>query len=560
MKLLKSVAYSLIFCTALAGPAIAVEPDAPEQLITRLDAVGLEVLKRLTARFSATSESEYEKNEHGALVEYYADHGHMPVWVSTEGLTDRARAAMKEIARAADYGLNPADYPLPKLENAGAGERIPAAKLANAEIMLNHSALAYVRDARGGRIPPQSISYNLDPTLELPDPLAVIEKIAALDDPSDYLRGFHPQHPQFEALRQVMLRIRGGATRDKRIIVPNGPVIRPGQKHPQIAVVRQRLKAPMPEGTDARAAELYDSGLEAAVKEFQKSHGLNAEGIIGPATRRAMNGGGVPKKRLRTIMANMERYRWLSDEKTSGFNVQVNVPEFTIRVLDGKTKVHTERVVVGKVKNQTPIFSDEMEYIVFHPYWNVPNSIKVKEILPNLRRSTMSGGWFGGLSAGNPRFLRAHNLRVRYRGRNVDASSVNWSNVNANNVQFYQPPGGPNVLGFVKFMFPNKHIVYMHDTPTKNLFAQSVRAYSHGCMRIRNPRKLAEILLKRDSGWTPGRVGGAIQRNQNQHVMLQNKIPVHVTYFTARVNPDGSIRYFGDIYGHDAKVARALKF
>ncbi|MDH3581473.1 MAG: hypothetical protein OEM91_12725, partial [Hyphomicrobiales bacterium] len=269
MKLLKGVAYSLICCTALAGPAMAVEPDAPEQLITRLDAVGLEVQKRLTASFSAASESQYEKNEHGALVSFYADHDHTPVWVDTYGLTDKARATMKEIARAADYGLKPADYPLPTLERADTDTKIPAARLAKAEIMMNRAALAYIRDARGGRIPPQSISRNLDPTLNLPDPLETMEQIAKLDDPSEYLRGFHPNNPQFEALRQVMLKMRGGPTQEKRTVIPNGPAIKPGQKHPQVALLRERFKLPMPQDGAAGDIALYDASVVAAVKKFQ---------------------------------------------------------------------------------------------------------------------------------------------------------------------------------------------------------------------------------------------------------------------------------------------------
>ena len=148
---------------------------------------------------------------------------------------------------------------------------------------------------------------------------------------------------------------------------------------------------------------------------------------------------------------------------------------------------------------------------------------------------------------------------MKYRGREIDASRVDWNRVNIANYRFYQPPGGRNVLGFVKFMFPNKHAVYMHDTPTKNLFNQTRRTYSHGCVRVRNPRKLAEIILGRDRGWSPGNVGAAIQRGKNQHVNLNNPIPVHMTYFTARVEKDGKITYFGDVYGHDSRMARALK-
>jgi len=550
MKLLRSAAYGLILCTALAGPAQAMEPDAPEQLITRLDAVGVEVQKKLTAHFAANSETEYQKIDHGALVEFYSDDANKPIWVTNTGLTERAKAALKELARADDYGLRAADYRVGELAITDGEEALPVAKLAEAELKISHAVLAYVRDARGGRLPPGSVSRNLDPTLNLADPLEVMEHLARLDDPAEYLRSFHPQHPQFEALRQVMLRMRGGVS-EKQVVIPKGPVIKPGQSHKQIVLIRQRLKQAIPD----TEPEKYDAALVEAVKEFQKSRGLNAEGIIGPATRRAMNA--RPKNRLKTILANMERWRWIPKE--DGLNVRVNIPEFKIRVYEGEKVIHTERVVVGKVKNQTPVFSDAMEYIVFHPYWNVPNSIKVKEILPNVRRRTVGDGWFGGYTRVNTRWLKRNGLYIKYRGKQVDPENVNWNKVDVRKFHFYQKPGQGNVLGFVKFMFPNKHTVYMHDTPTKHLFKQTTRAYSHGCMRIRNPRKLAEILLAKDSGWTPGRVGSAIQSKANQRVNLKHKIPVHITYFTAQVRPDGSVRYFGDIYGHDSRMARALK-
>ncbi len=553
MRLRTSFACGVILCSLAATPVAAVEPDAPEQLITRLDAVGYEVMKRLEAGFHA--KTDYIKNEHGALVEYYSDHDNRPVWVDTGGLTDKARAIMQEIAKAGDYGLNAADYALPELERAAEGEQLPLAKLADAEVMISHAALAYVRDARGGRIPPRTLSRNLDPTLDIPDPLKVMEEIVETDDPAAFLRGFQPQHPQFEALRQVLLRTRGGSATEKRIAVPKGPVIKPGESHKQVAIIRKRLKVDVPErdGRTLFPEQVFDSELEMAVKAFQKSHGLTADGVIGPATRRAMNA--RPKNKVKTILANMERWRWIPVEDK--LHVRVNVPEFLVRVHDGEKIIHSERVVVGKLKNSTPVFSGEMDRIVFNPYWNVPNSIKVEEILPYLRRG--GGGWFFS-SSSRPAVLRRHNLYVKYRGRSVDASSVDWRRVDIRKFHFYQPPGGPNVLGVVKFMFPNKHDVYMHDTPTKELFVRSSRAYSHGCVRVRNPLKIAELLLSRDSGWSRGRINATVRSGKNSPVKLNNKVPVHVTYFTARARADGSVVYFGDLYGHDTRIARALKF
>jgi murein L,D-transpeptidase YcbB/YkuD len=556
MRLRFSIAYGLILGSVLAGPALGAEPDAPERLITRADAVRILVQDRLSQAFH--NKTDYEKAEHGALVEYYAEGG-KTVWVDENGIKPKARMLIKMLNRAEDYGLKASDYDLPEEIILTAKADTPSTRLAEFESKLSHAALAYARHARGGRFAPGKISYNLDPTLDLPDPLELMEQFSALDDPAPYLRDFHPKHPQFEALRKVLLRIRGRASEKKQITIPNGPTLKPGVSHKQIALLRKRLKVPvqMKNGVPLFPAEVYGSELEMAVKAFQKSRGLATEGIVGPGTRRALNGGSAaPKSRVKTILTNMERWRWIPDN-VDKLNIQVNLPEFRFRVFDGDKTIHSERVVIGKLKNQTPVFSDQMEYLVFNPYWNVPNSIKVQEILPHLRNGGGGGGWFSAST--RPRILQAHNLYVKYRGRKIDASTINWRSANIKNYHFYQPPGGKNVLGFVKFIFPNKHIVYMHDTPTKSLFNQTTRAYSHGCIRVRNPRKLAEVILRRDRGWSPGNVGKAIASGKNQHVNLKKPIPVNITYFTARVEKNGRITYFGDIYGHDSRMATALK-
>jgi murein L,D-transpeptidase YcbB/YkuD len=551
MRLRFGIAYGLILGSVLAGPAFGVEPDAPERLITRADAVQILVQDQLSEPFR--NKTEYEKSEHGALVEYYAEGG-KTLWVDENGIKPKARLVIKTLRNAGDYGLNPSDYDLPEEIVLSSSKSVLTARLAEFERKLNHATLAYARHARGGRMAPGSISYNLDPTLDIPEPLKVMERMAVVDDPAFYLRSFHPIHPQFEALRQVLLRMRGGSS-EKRVVIPNGPTLKPGNSHKQVALLRKRLKSPVPvEDGAPLSPEKYDLVLVKAVEAFQKSRGLAADGVVGPGTRRGLNGG-VPKNRMKTILAIMERWRWIPNN-IDKLNIQVNLPEFRFRVFNGEKTIHSERVVIGKPKNQTPVFSDQMEYLVFHPYWNVPNSIKTQEILPHLKNGG-GGGWFS--SSSRPRILQAHNLFVQYRGRNIDASAIDWRTADVRRYRFYQPPGGKNVLGFVKFIFPNKHIVYMHDTPTKSLFNKITRSYSHGCVRVRNPRKLAEIILGRDRGWSSGNVGTAIQSGKNQRVNLKNPIPVNMTYFTARVEKNGKITYFGDIYGHDARMAKAMK-
>jgi murein L,D-transpeptidase YcbB/YkuD len=227
--------------------------------------------------------------------------------------------------------------------------------------------------------------------------------------------------------------------------------------------------------------------------------------------------------------------------------VTVNVPEFMLRIMVEGSPTFTTRVVVGEPDTQTPIFSQALQEIVFRPYWNVPNSIKTEEILPWIQR-TGGNAFFGG-GTWNTSILKSYNLRINMRGREVDPSRLDWGRIDIRNLDIYQPPGPDNVLGNVKFVFPNKHDVYMHDTPQKLLFDKPVRAASHGCIRVQQPDQLALRLLNRDQNWTAAEVASAIEKGYDQHVALMQKIPVH---------DDGSVSSFGDPYNHDALIAPAL--
>jgi murein L,D-transpeptidase YcbB/YkuD len=545
------IAFALLLGAPAAVPAYAAEPDAPEALIGRTETIRIDIQERLSEKF--TSASEVRKSEQGALVEYYAVPENRLLWVDENGLTDRARSVMEEIKKADDYGLRASDYALPKAPSADDGA--PDAKtLADAEIKISFAVMRYARDARGGRIDPERLTPNLDPTLALPDPLEVIESIAFRSDPAAYLRSFQPNQPQFEALRQALIEARGGKADTGVVRIPDGPLLRVGMDDEQVVLLRKRLELPADDGAKET---VFDDSLEAAVKGFQATHGAYPDGMVGPGTRRLLNQQhheAANPARVRLILLNMERWRWLPHDLGS-YYVNVNIPEFMLRVMkEGKPDFVT-RVVVGKPDKQTPVFSNEMQTVVFNPYWNVPNSIKTEEIRPYL---VEEGGWFGG-GGWNTAVLERHNLRINVGGREIDPSRIDWNRIDIRSLNIYQPPGPDNVLGNVKFLFPNKHDVYMHDTPQKSLFARAVRAESHGCMRVQNPDQLALTLLKEDQGWTAGRVASAIQTGHDQQIPLRQKIPVYITYFTLKVNDDGSMSTFGDIYGHDARMAAALR-
>jgi murein L,D-transpeptidase YcbB/YkuD len=354
-------------------------------------------------------------------------------------------------------------------------------------------------------------------------------------------------------LRQKLLEMKAEAsTSQSSIIVPDGPVLKKGVEHDQVALLRKRLDMPSHDLNE----NLFDDALDEAVRKLQTAHGITPDGVVGTSTRWILNQEVSTDAQLaqqRRILLNMERWRWLPHD-LGPFYVNVNVPEFMARVVKEGKVIHATRVVVGTPDKQTPIFSDEMQEIVFGPYWNVPTSIKVEEIRPYLNEETpwfLGGGW-------NTSVFQRHGLRVRYGGREVDPASLDWNRIDIRNLEIFQPPGPDNVLGKIKFVFPNKYDVYMHDTTQKELFADPIRAESHGCVRVQNPEELAAVVLGYDQGWNAARVASAIDNGYDQHVALQHKIPVHITYFTLWVNDDGSMLSFADVYGHDARMATAL--
>jgi L,D-transpeptidase YcbB len=299
------------------------------------------------------------------------------------------------------------------------------------------------------------------------------------------------------------------------------------------------------------------------VKEFQTSKGLSPDGIVGNGTRQVLNGGPKPApvaqtndSKIERILINMERWRWVPADMGE-FHVWDNVPEFLTRISKNGKVIHTEEIIVGQPSWQTPIFSADMKTIVFRPSWGVPDGIKTKELAPLLRKSS-GGGLFGIFGGGYSAqaVLDAHDLRAYVGGRQIDANSVDWANVDIRRYSFQQPPGPKNVLGDVKFMFPNMHDVYMHDTPERNLFSKSYRAFSHGCMRVHEPRRLAEVLLAEDKGWSAAKVQSMFA--SGGEVALDKHIPVHITYFTARVDDNGKLQTYGDFYALDGRVGAAI--
>ncbi len=467
--------------------APAVEQSPAQAVAAPVVSPVFTLAQELAERIAKEKSSSVSKDDRDAALKFYEARQGKPLWVSETGLNSNAQALITEISKAADWGLAADAFMLPGTPGADASKP----DLADAEATLTLTAMKYARHARGGRIDPTALSKAIDRKAQVLPAAKVLETLAEASAPDAALRGFHPQHPQFEKLRQKYVAVRAGAA-----VFDTPPA----------AVETDPVKG--------------------------KKVAASAAKPLSPAA--------IERK----LLANMEMYRWMPD--FGRYYIQPNIPEFMVRVVkDGKV-IHAERIVTGKPETMTPTFSDALSLVVFKPFWNVPESIKYKELQPQLLRS-------GGA-------LARAGLKAEINGRVVDPTSVDWIDVDMRQVHIFQPPGEANALGKVKFRFPNKHDVYLHDTPSKSLFANSSRAFSHGCVRVRDPLKLAEVILANDKNMTRADVDRLANNGpENNELKLASPIPIHLTYFTAWVDDDGKLQTASDIYGHESRVHLGLE-
>jgi L,D-transpeptidase YcbB len=507
-----------------ASPAPGAQ-DVPDQarpiLAADLPAADRPVAQGLSDILTGKSDPFFvRKQESAAVKSFYAARGYAPLWIANGAETARAQAAIARLRAAGSDGLDPADYPAPDFR-AAAGQ---AEKLAEAELRLTKSVLAYVRHAQIGRVHFSRVSAEISYRLTAPDPNEVLAAIAAAEKPAEALASYNPQHEGFKLLRAKLAEVR--SRRNEAARLGQGPNLKPGMRDGRVPALRERLGMPR-----AGADTTYDKGLAEAVKNFQHQHGLSATGQLNSATLDALNVQRYERD-AEVIIANMERWRWLPRELGKAY-VMVNIPDYSLQVVRDGATVWQTKLVAGKPATPTPLLSESMKYITVNPTWNVPPSIVQNEYLPALRHDSMA--------------LVRIGLRMEY---NRDGT-----------IHVFQPPGERNALGRIRFNFPNKFLVYQHDTPQKHLFAQDKRAYSHGCMRVQDPMKYAEILFsiaRPNDGYTAERLQKMVGRSE-QDITLPAPIPVHVTYQTASVDRSGKLQLREDVYGHDTRLLAALK-
>lgn len=472
------------------------------------------------------------------LAAFYGENGLKPIFLGPQGQSLRA-ALRATVSGSPRHGIPIDRYQPTDLDRAGQG--------LDAEVLHARVLLRYLHDMAGGVIRPDRVVPQIHRKVKRPPAHKLIREFQLAPDAAAYLAGLAPRHPAYIALQDALV---GGADLTPAADLAKAPVTvwRVGMRGDGVLPLRARLDsigfvAPTddPQG--------FDTALSQVVARYQDAVGLTADGIAGPETIRHLNGDADRPGdwRRRMIAVALERMRWMGGEDLNARHVWVNIPEYTARIMDGGQAVFTTRAVVGKTDGdmQTPEFSDQMEHVVVNPRWNVPRSITVKEYLPRLQAN---------------RYAVSHLDILDGRGRVVSRDIIDFSRYTAASFPYrmQQKPSDDNALGLVKFIFPNPWNIYLHDTPTKHLFGNRVRAYSHGCVRIGDPFDLATALLSQQSSDPRGMFDRALRNQKETWLALNPVVPVHLVYFTAFPDESGEIRFVKDVYGRDAAVWERL--
>ncbi len=476
-----------------------------------------------------------------AMLDHYRAQGFRPIWVDGGKPSGRANSVLQVLASAEAEGMQPAHYRPPALSDFTA--TIPAddlAALARFDLGLTAMALKYAREASGGQFDPKRLSRYHDITPERVAAGDAMGMLAKTFFPARYLQNLQPQHRAYGVMKATLAELRKEQAGKSFVPIEKGPQVKLGQADSRIPAVRARLASLNAGSVSDLTDDLLDSDLQEALQKFQKTAKIKATGMLTDSTVNALNKVN-DERHIARLIDNMERMRWLP-KSLGNRHVFVNQAAFQVLVMDGQSEAWRSKVIVGKTDTQTASFHDEIETVVFNPSWGVPPSIIANEYLPKLRN--------------DPGYLDRIGFKVTTEsGKRIASRNIDWWNYGGKvpfNIQ--QPPGEDNALGELKFLFPNKHNIYMHDTPTKDLFAKDVRTFSHGCIRVENPREFATVLL----GWERDRIDANTDSRDSQTVKLDSKVPVHIAYFTAWPDQSGKMQYFEDIYGRDAALEKAM--
>ncbi len=480
------------------------------------------------------------------LAEFYASRNYAPVWTSEARIDE----LFELLATADSHGLDTRDYYLPQLRRLHEQYRSdndPALGAA-LDLLLTESLVRFGYHQRFGKVNP----VHMEPTWNFRrqfrpgrDPLSALQEVVVAPSLQELLGQWLERAPLYRALQNALARYRSIEGAGGWPTLPVGPVLREGDTDVRVPELRRYLVigGDLPPGTDAADA-YFDTALADGVRAFQQRHALTVDGVIGAATLAAMN---VPiATRIDQLRLSLERARWVADD-TAGEVIVVNIAGSEVFAARNGQRFWTRRAVVGRVTRQTPVFRGSMTWLELNPSWTVPPTILREDILPRLRR-------------GDSGYLRDHDLSVLdARGRTIDPETIDWQKVgNRPPYTFRQGPGPQNSLGRIKFMFPNPHAVFLHDTPARSLFERTERLFSSGCVRIEDPLSLAEILLADPVRWNQQTLQAAIDTGKPQTVSLPRPWPVLILYWTAELDAEGRVRFLPDVYDRDAQLLAAL--
>jgi murein L,D-transpeptidase YcbB/YkuD len=505
------------------APTTAVSTVAPDPFAS-LDPADRPIAEKIRDLLTAKNDKIFaSRKEHAAVETFYQNRNSAPLWLDKGVAGERAKAVVARLRAADSDGLELGDYKLPDFAAAAGPDA-----LAEAELKFTETLLTYARHVQAGRFSYANVSKNIELPQQPPDTTEVLTKLADAKDAGKALDEFSPPQKGYQALKAKLAELRKKSGGGSGHEIPDGPELKLTKvpmEDARVPQVRERL------GLKGEPADLhYDAKLVEAVKKYQRTNELKVTGALDAQTIRELNG--PPRDRqIDTIIANMERWRWMPRDlgKT---HVMVNLPDFTLRLMQNGSMLWTTRIVVGKPAMPTPLLTETMKYITINPTWNVPQSIVQNEYLPAL--------------AQDPTVLERMGLHV-----------VN----DRDGTHIFQPPGDGNALGRIRFNFPNRFDVYQHDTPEKYLFSEARRAYSHGCMRVQDPVKYAQLLLgieRPNEGYTEERIRRMFGPNE-QDIQFPAPIPVHLTYQTAYVDDDGQLDIRSDVYGLDSRVLALIK-
>jgi murein L,D-transpeptidase YcbB/YkuD len=518
------------------------------------EATNAEVRDALRARIQRLNETKWLDIEGAPIAArhlisaFYLKRDFTPAWTDRKA---NAIALLDLIGRSRDEGLDPVDYhhgPLRRLLGTWVeGQARSAETRADTDILLTDALIRYQNHLRFGKVNPEQLdpNWNFGPRFDDIDPTGTITAAIEAESLPAFLAGNVPYLRYYRDLKQALERYREIQAKGGWPTIPQGPALEPGVDDARVAVLRKRLGITGDLTTGDLDATQFDRLLEQAVRRFQQRHGLNADGVVGTKTLRAMN---VPvEDRIDQIRVNLERARWVAHDIPDTY-VVVDIAGFRAQLVRDGSEVWNERVVVGRPYRKTPVFRADMTYLELNPTWTIPPTILKQDVLPKLKT--------------DPDYLTEQNIRVLdHQGQSVDVNTIDWSDFPQAPFPYLlrQDPGPGNALGRIKFMFPNSHLVYLHDTPSKELFGRTRRAFSSGCIRVENPLDLAQLLLNDPERWSRKGIEAAIESGATRTVSLPNPVPVLLLYWTVDIDKDGTVLFRPDVYGRDKKVLEGLK-